>query len=288
MRLARVRVKAGPAPLAAGGGERLPAWVLPGLRACAAALAFAAPAPADPPAWVPNPPQPEERAVHDLQLTLRARNALLQDPALARQQVGVSVHNRVATLWGRVATWALARRAEACLHQVFGLTVIRNELHVEAPEGLERHGTLPSLGQRAPLAEPVLPPPQPTQDAVVHHPSEPALIQEQEFLGRPTEGKPTAAALAPGQLAGARRGPPPALLPPLTEAEADSGLAQKVNALCLADGRYYRVRAEVVGGTVYLGGFVDRWEHLFELAQAIARLPGAKRVVLDDVRTSRQ
>src|SRR5438105_551533 len=54
----------------------------------------------NPPAWQPLPAQPVDPAIQDMELTLRARRALADDPVIAKLDLGVEVRNRVATLWG--------------------------------------------------------------------------------------------------------------------------------------------------------------------------------------------
>jgi osmotically-inducible protein OsmY len=60
-------------------------------------------------------------------------------------------------------------------------------------------------------------------------------------------------------------------------------LVRRIEALRLADDRFYRLRAQVRGDVVYLRGTVYCWDQLFELAESIARLPGVRRVLFEDV-----
>jgi hypothetical protein len=68
-------------------------------------------------------------------------------------------------------------------------------------------------------------------------------------------------------------------------AETAAGLIHAIERLRQSDARFRAVQTEAQGGVVRLRGVVQRWDDLFELAQAIARLPGVERVVLLDVRT---
>ena len=70
------------------------------------------------------------------------------------------------------------------------------------------------------------------------------------------------------------------------EAATSSSLIAAVSRLQQADVRYQQVQIDVQGGIVRLGGVVNRWEDMFELAQSIARLPGVERVILQDVKTA--
>jgi hypothetical protein len=71
----------------------------------------------------------------DNQLSLMARQTLLQDETLAPWNLGVRVTQRGATLWGAVPSAALARRAESKLRALPGMLEVRSELRIELPEG---------------------------------------------------------------------------------------------------------------------------------------------------------
>jgi hypothetical protein len=66
--------------------------------------------------------------------------------------------------------------------------------------------------------------------------------------------------------------------------QSASSLSQAIEALRLADDRFHKVRVEVRGDAVYLGGTIYCWDHLFELARAVSRLPGVRQVQFEDVR----
>jgi hypothetical protein len=61
-------------------------------------------------------------------------------------------------------------------------------------------------------------------------------------------------------------------------------LVQAIEALRFADQRFWGIRAEARRDSVYLCGVVDRWDHLFEFARAVARLPGVRQVLFEEVR----
>ena len=60
----------------------------------------------EPSTWVPSRLQTGSAIREDLDLSLRARQAFLQDEALAGENLGISVRNRVAILWGSVVAIA--------------------------------------------------------------------------------------------------------------------------------------------------------------------------------------
>src|SRR5882724_1447057 len=66
----------------------------------------------------------------DVRQTIQARKLLADDPELAAWNIGVTVHDRVATLWGPVPSVEVAFRAELCLRTVIELAEVRNQLFV--------------------------------------------------------------------------------------------------------------------------------------------------------------
>jgi osmotically-inducible protein OsmY len=261
------------------------------------------------PTWAARPAPGADETVQDLKIGLRAQNALVEDQALAGLDLGVSVHHRVATLWGTVPTGKVARQAEARLRLVLGLAEIKNELHIENGEGLPPTD--------APAGGPA------GQQIVARRPADQHLGQGHEVMWRPAEKKPSilaadrdtssSAALGEWRPRAASRedtapalakGPAEARVAPLlsvpavgttTARQSSTGkpafrrepktdtLAKSVERLQLQDARFKRIRPEVRGPVVYLRGDVFRWDHLYELARAIANLPGVERVVLQDV-----
>lgn len=288
--------------------------------------------------WLPSSTQSVSGVSEDLELTLRARRALLKPETSAGQTVGVSVRNRVATLWGTVSSPDMARRAEACLGNLPGLTAVRNELSVEAHGSQRDRQVLPRAQARVLSGEP---PPltdtQPVQGALVHRGDEQRLTASQQFSWRPVasnragllpappkdrsvEGermsdKPVAECLpgfpSPDSALTSSRASFPVRVektalatsaagnyptaplavhagstgssPSPAKSPAGSSLVERIEALRLDDSRFRRVRVEVSGDTVSLHGTVDRWDHVFELARSIARLPGVRRVLFDKV-----
>jgi hypothetical protein len=65
-------------------------------------------------------------------------------------------------------------------------------------------------------------------------------------------------------------------------------LVQAIEKLRQEDDRFRRITPEVHHGIVRLRGSPSPagWRDLFELARAVARLPGVKRVILEDERTA--
>lgn len=64
----------------------------------------------------------------DARQTIQARKLLAEDPDLAGWNLGVTVRDRVATLWGPAPSAEVAFRAELALKTMIELSEVRNEL----------------------------------------------------------------------------------------------------------------------------------------------------------------
>jgi BON domain len=283
---------------------------------------------AEPSAWAPSLSQPSSLVALDLEFAVRARKALLQDEVLVRQMLGVTVRNRVATLWGRASSASVARRAEDCLRNLPGLVAVCSELFIDPCAELQK--TPPD--QPEAHSQSRMPDTRPLQGLLVHRAGQPGLASGQEFPWRPagrtglgmssspstdrsaevdrpgrvtlpgfpsedTAPRPVGASTTPSAVTNRETTAvmPTIVLPPADElsratqssppvnAQTHSSLVQATEALRLADQRFWGIRAEVRGDTVYLRGVVYCWEHLFELARAVARLRGVKDVRFDEV-----
>jgi hypothetical protein len=216
-----------------------------------------------------------EAALADCRLTVRAREALLQDTLLRDLNLGVSVRNYVATLWGPVPSKLLSRRAAERVRSVPGVADVVNRLVVETP--------------RDPLMEFLRTPPAKPQAGVTRSPAvlarqEPKLIPE--VIWHPVNRD-----------ASTKSAPPPTpkkpvgLMPaiPLPTSAAGSpappdDLAQAVEHLRQGNDRLRGIRPEWNGRIVHLRGTVSVWPEFYDFAKAVAQLPGVERVILDGVR----
>jgi hypothetical protein len=192
----------------------------------------------------------------DLRYTLLARQALGRDPALAPLNLGVRVHRRVAVLWGPVPSEALKARAEQVLRQLPDLLDVRNELHVVTPDD---------------------PPPQYLPETLPPSSRGPGP-------SRPFAAPAENVRLKPAPSAGLRdTGGAYSILVP---ASAPLQLDRAIEALRRQAPRFAGLRAVVSGKQVRLSGTVRQLQDAYDLAAAIARLPGVERVALNDVRSS--
>jgi hypothetical protein len=294
-------------------------WLLHGVTGLPALLASPpAPQSSRPPALVKEEATPTFR---DLELTLQARAALLKEGAFSALNVGVSVRQRVATLFGTLPSLELARRAEELIQQIPGLIEVRNDLQVDrSDQPRTRSFALPSLDRAGSTESSALSGPFQAPAALVRRPTEHGPAPAQELPWRPgkssrsilttlptTDLPGSASRLAgpdrlasppqpnsevswrPQRTAGnhsatASAGSKPAavLLPPV-RLEPSVPVAEAVEALRQREERFRPIRSDVQGARVYLHGSVIRWEDLFAFAKSISLLPGVEQVILQDI-----
>jgi hypothetical protein len=220
----------------------------------------------DPPQWSPAPVPDLDSPVLDLELTLRAREALARDRALAGLNIYVNVHGRIVTVRGKVPAAALVDKIRACLQNVRGVTEVRSLLRDDSPDpSQDGKLDLVPIQTRVPIAEKIAPLPPRTKGSVVRRPRDEGWTPGLPQVWRPTQDVPVS---SPTQLN------PPASAPTLGET---------IESMRLAERRFQAITFAIERGVVTLKGRVYRWEHVAEFAQIIARLPGVKRVNLDQV-----
>lgn len=195
-------------------------------------------------------PQPSER---DVQLGVYARRALMSDARLGPLNLGVSVRQGVATLWGPVPSIALEKEAIERLRPIQGLIAIHSELYVtpgeepaieKLPEPLQDPRAPGALAARLSVREP-LPPLSVTESLSLPPPS--------VSLSRPAIELPPDAS-------------PPLLL--------------HIEQLRQSDPRFRLLKPQLQGGVVYLYGMAARWEDVHDLTRLLTALPGVDRVTL--------
>jgi hypothetical protein len=224
---------------------------------------------------------------NDCTLTALARQALLDDVELGLLNLGVSVNDHVATVWGPVPSQASARRAVECVRRVQGISRVVDQLSVEPPQDpLFDFLKLPprSLDLRKPgfQAGPDVRPPGDVDKTRTRTSLGPASLPSRSVLD---DARPAGAQGKPGAQSASLAEVPamPSLVLPVA-APAVGDLPHEVAALQEKNARLRYVHAEVQAGVVSLRGFVYSWEDLFALARSIALLPGVERVVIRDVK----
>jgi osmotically-inducible protein OsmY len=211
----------------------------------------------------------------DLRDTSLARSLLLQDRELEAFNVGVSVRDHVATLWGVVPSAELARRAVDMLKKQPEFREIHSKIVVDPAERPEVEPGSPSKFR------PVEPsPPEARPQA--------ALTKGTSTWGAATprwepaaQDTPTSAENSPAGPAGGVAAAPETV----TVTVRDISLDQAIRTIRESDRRFQGLRHEIRERAVSLTGAVAQWDDAVSLARAISRLPGVERVVLIQIRT---
>lgn len=207
----------------------------------------------------------------DTGLVVKARQALADDDELAEWNLGVSVHDRVATVWGDVPSAGLSKRACARVRLVPGIAEVVSDVRIR-----------PLLdGERQPRqlaeSEPWLPNPElrPRTESLARDWAEPAWSAT--TTGSLPQWRPvrtvTASPCETGRVL--------LLSPRFSDALS---LADRVSEVCREDYQHRDLIPDISDGTVTIHGKVERWEDVHVLARRIARLSGVERVVLGDIR----
>lgn len=215
-------------------------------------------------------------STRDMQVAVRTRRALSEDPRLAPLNLGVRVRAGVVMLWGPVPSADLKKRAVQKLEGVRGVLQVRTEelylavtpnrveplrlplapeppTHSQSASPDPVSGTLGTLTGRAPL---------PASPPVAHAPGSPA----------PNRSPPrrSVSLLPPEGIA----------TPPRQPTTAPDSLAVRVERLRQAEPRFRAVRAEVRGGTVLLQAGDGEAENVMRFARQLSQVPGVERVVV--------
>jgi hypothetical protein len=199
----------------------------------------------------------------DSQFTLYARQAIMQDEELSRFNLGVTVRSGVATLWGTLPNAAIARRATERVRQVPGLIEVRSEIRIIAAEDetpsfssqvrLEQRGTTIEDRASKPASK--------TTTASYRNTPSPAVMPS-----IPVPARERAHVVVP-------------MKQPDTVNES---LPEMVLHIRQGDIRYRLIQFEIRDGTIRLWSAANQQENLFAMAQAVARLPGVKGVIVEN------
>ena len=214
--------------------------------------------------------------LRDMQVTIHARRALLEDAELSKLNLGVHVRNGTATVWGPVPSIELGKRAVQQLELVKGVFQVVANLYLATPKADD----LPALSY---VFDP------PTQSASASPDRDSGRIGN--LTGRvfplpEPEGASNLHAsvslLAPVALADTPRPAAVPVPPPAPVAPAVESPAAAIDRLRTADERFRPIAAELQGGVVIVHGGTARGETVMAFAQAISQLPGVERVVLQN------
>ena len=213
----------------------------------------------------------------DCRLTVAGMRALAREPRLAELNLGLTIHDHIAVVWGTVPSAELRRLVEKTLLHVSGIAQVLNQLQVQPlwDEPVTPRAPPPGAPQEHSPAQSVPP------TVMVTGPSPYAELRPAETAK--AADSPMRVAARPVIITSE---PPMAVLP-RSASPTDPIVEQRLATLLRGDVRYLHLRAEVRDGMVILHGSVPSWDDLRLLATAASRLPGVERVVMDDVQCAR-
>lgn len=227
----------------------------------------------------PPPSQLPQQTPRDWLLTNSARRAIQKDEQLAALNIGVSVNNKVATIWGTIPSLDAAKRAEEVLKKVSGIAAVMNDCRI-VPNDTLPQAVADAVKKGNVAGDEVAstgkltvwpPPPSSTSKRVV------AKLNPDEIVPRP---KGDANELAPG--APLLPLPPAAVLLSPVARDLTHGL-DDIETIRRSDERYKDVTLDVKDGVVRINGKVTVMKDAWELAERLNDLASVKQVILGNV-----
>jgi hypothetical protein len=218
--------------------------------------------------------------MRDVEIAVYVRRALMQDPEIARLNLGVSVRYNQATVSGNVPSRELADAVLRIVENVKGVYQVKDTMRIvedvkekavqELAIGLEKGMFLPDLFNT--------PEPPSLRPMEITTALPDARVWEQPST-------PVVILLPPVAVTPPIRTPAITLSVPREEEKVD--LAAMIEQLRFTEERYRDVRVEISAGRVTLSGRVSSTEHLIELGRAVSQLPGVGHVDLRGVEVAR-
>jgi hypothetical protein len=253
------------------------------LGVLAGAFAWCAPpspvAAADtPPALVDRPAAPA--SLEDCRLTLLARQAVLGDERFRDLDLGVSVHQNIAVLWGVVPDPVLVRAAEERVRGVLGVAGVRNELQTEG-RGKERD----AARARGTFAPPAL---RIERSRLDRRRDSTALTGQRD--NGPVLATRDTTPLMPSIVLPDPHGKPPAapaasLGPPIPY-DANDALAALVENARHVDPRFRDIRVAIDNGVVRLGAASAQRDDVYLFASHLSHVQGVRRILVESSSTA--
>jgi osmotically-inducible protein OsmY len=244
------------------------------------------------PAWADVTPPAATQSDSDRRLTSEVRQALEMDIDLGTYNLGASVRDNVATIWGTVPSKKMSERALALTAKVPGVGRVINQLSIESVDDpLTEFLKLParSLTPNEVPGRTPMPPAEEKKSVRTAHGPVPVWHPAPELKPAPRGPEPVAPEpptlpAIPLPTLQAPAVPTPSVRPAAATSTGD--LDQAIAALQHGNDRIRGVKSEIRGGAVFLRGSVSSWDDLFAFARGISRLPGVERVVIDGVKTA--
>jgi hypothetical protein len=213
-------------------------------------------------------------ALNDCRLSLQAREALAGDVILRSANIGVSVHDYFAVIWGSVEDRSMAQRAECIVRSVPGIAGIDNQLRLEATSTVAgRTKEAGQESQRAARNKAGLAPNLRgigSRDNVV-----PVLRAAQSTPPGLKAGIPIRLTTGPESAL-----PTVVLLKPL-EGSTESVLWDRIERIRREDRRFQGMQFRLAGPIVYVWSGQRGRAEIFEFAKNISRVRGIQKVLIE-------
>lgn len=254
------------------GGQRLAAAVLLGLPPTAATQ----------PPRLPIEPRPillPDQTPRDFVLTSAARRAIQKDERLGALNLGISVNNRVATVWGNVPTAETNTRLDETLKKISGIAAVMSECRL-VPDDPVPNAIADAVKKNRDKGD------DPNTSAKFSEPPQPPAT----MTGR-TVSKPNLEELAPKPRGDVNENAPGApLLPPpptvVLHAPIPVSSIDDLNdweMVRKSEPRFREVTLDVRNGVIRINGLVVKTKDAWDLADKLNALPNIKQVILGNV-----
>ena len=207
-----------------------------------------------------RPPEPPAFAldrIRDLVASVRAKRVLKDDRSLAGLNLGVTVEDGVANVWGPVPSDVVGRRAVVLLESVRGIRSVRSNFYAESPREENLLGGLarrPEMAQRFEASKPDV---------------------DAETLPKKFRALPSAVVTNGSTVAGAPQvsAPRPVTPPTVT-------LRDRIAAIRKEDGRFANIPIVIDGTRLQVQQGAGADDVIRDLVGRLRRLPGVTEVEL--------
>ena len=237
-----------------------------------------------PPRFASTPGAPREESARDWVLGIQARRILHKDEQIAALNVGVSVKDKVATIWGTLPSAEVGKRAEEILKKINGIASVVNECKIVPPPSVipqQVADAVKRLQEGQPdeaLALKSAPPPAATTGRQVVAKPAPEMLPPRP-VNDPNEVRLPPLSPSPGAVL-----LPPVLSPtPSPSPEAPMTGFDSAEKIRDSEPRFKDVALEMKGGVVKISGIVPTMKDAWDLAEKLNAVNGVRQVILGNV-----
>lgn len=209
-----------------------------------------------------------EQTPRDWVMTNAARRALQKDEQLGALALGVSVNNKVATVWGTIPSIDAFSRAEELLKKLGSIAAVINECRI-----------VPNDPFPQAVADAVKKHREPIEDAITS--AKPVVAPTTRTVAKPSvEVTPPPVVLDPRT--DSTKAPAALLTPPTFDLVPPSG-GNDWDWILASDKRFKDLKIDVSGGVVRIQGVVVRMKDAWDLVEKLNALPEVKQVIMGKV-----